>query len=149
MAETLSEEYVLLIKHHGLSHDIPPIPEDIEGKFAFDMNSNKVLDIDELLMIADICITDYSSVAFEFAIMERPIIFFTYDLEEYIKERGLYFDFEKDAPGPLCRDTESIIDYINNLDKSFDRDKLLAFKKQYVSACDGHATERTIALIEE
>lgn len=149
MAEKLSDDYVLLIKHHGLSKDIPPIPEDLENTFAFDLNKNNVLNIDELLVIADCLITDYSSVAFEYAITERPIIFFTYDLEDYIEQRGLYFDFEKDAPGPICRDTESIVDYLANIDNNFDKDKLIAFKTQYVEACDGHATERTIALIEE
>lgn len=149
MAEGLSDKYVLLIKHHGLSKDIPPVPEDLINKFAFDLNKDNVLNIDELLIIADILITDYSSVAFEFAITERPIVFFTYDLEDYIEQRGLYFDFEKDAPGPICRDTESIIKYISNIEDAFDKDKLLEFKHIYVEACDGHSTERTIALIEE
>lgn len=148
LADSLKEDYVLLIKHHGLSREIPPVPEDLENSFVFDMNKNKLLDIEQLLVIADICISDYSSVAFEFAITERPIIFFVYDLEDYIEQRGLYFDFEKDAPGPLCRDTKSIADCILNPETSFDRKKLLDFKREYVEACDGHATERTIALIE-
>ena len=149
MSEKLADDYVLVIKHHGLSGNIPPIPEGLEDRFAFDLNKHSVLDIDSLLVVSDILITDYSSVAFEYAITERPIIFFTYDLEEYIEQRGLYFDFEKDAPGPLCRDSESIINYILNIDERFDKDKLLKFKREYVDACDGHATERTIALIEQ
>lgn len=149
LSEKLRDDYVLIIKHHGLSGNIPPIPEGLEDSFAFDLNKHAVLDIDRLLVVSDILITDYSSVAFEYAITERPIIFFAYDLEDYIEQRGLYFDFEKDAPGPLCRDTESIIDYIINIDKRFDKEKLLKFKHEYVDACDGHATERTIALIEQ
>lgn len=148
MAEALSDEYVLLIKHHGLAKDVPPIPEDLEDSFVFDMNKNSILDIDSLLAIADVLITDYSSVAFEFAIMERPIIFFTYDLDQYVEERGLYFDFRKEAPGPLCFDTKDIVEYLSDPEHNFDRQKLLDFRNEYVRACDGHATERTIALIE-
>ena len=149
LAENLSSEYVLLIKHHGLSKDVPPIPEELKDNFAFDLNTDNVLNIDELLAVSDILITDYSSVAFEFAITERPILFFVYDLEDYIEQRGLYFDFEKEAPGPLCRTTEDIVRYISDIDNMFDIEKLLAFKQTYVEACDGHSTERTIALIEE
>ena len=70
-------------------------------------------------------------------------------MEDYIEQRGLYFDFEKEAPGPLCRTTEDIVRYISDIDNMFDIEKLLAFKQTYVEACDGHSTERTIALIEE
>ena len=152
LAEALSDEYVLLIKHHGLSKDVPPIPDGLEDSFAFDMNSHKLLDIDSLLAIADVLITDYSSVAFEFSITGRPIIFFTYDLDQYVEERGLYFDFRKEAPGPLCFDTEDIVNYMNSIagpSEWPDRQKLVDFRDKYVRACDGHATERTIALIEQ
>ena len=149
MAEALSDEYVLLIKHHGLCKERPPIPEDLKNVFAFDMNSVKVLTIEGLLAIADILITDYSSVGFEFAIREKPIVFFAYDIEDYIDKRGMYYDYEDITPGPVCRTTEEINDYIANIDERFDHDAVKAFREKYVNACDGHAIERTIALLEE
>lgn len=148
LGEALADEYVLLIKHHGLSKDIPEIPERWKDTFAIDMGEKKILGIERLLAIADICITDYSSVAFEFAIMERPIIFFAYDLEDYIDERGMYYNYEEITPGPVCKTNEEMIDYIVNIDERFDKDEIVAFKNKHVYACDGHATERTIALIE-
>lgn len=149
LAEELSDDSVLLIKHHGLSQDVPPIPEGYENSFAFDMNANKILNIEQLLTIADVLITDYSSVAFEYAIMERPIIFFTYDLDQYVEERGLYFDFRKEAPGPLCFSTEEIVEHLKDIESNFDRQRLQEFRNKYVAACDGHSIERTIALIED
>lgn len=149
MAEALSEEYVLLIKHHGLCKERPPIPEDLKNVFAFDMNSVKVLSIEGLLAITDILITDYSSVGFEFAIREKPIVFFAYDIEDYIDKRGMYYDYEDITPGPVCRTTGEINDFILNLDERFDLQAVKDFRQKYVGACDGHSIERTIALLEE
>ncbi|MBQ6315208.1 MAG: CDP-glycerol glycerophosphotransferase family protein [Mogibacterium sp.] len=149
MAEALSDEYVLLIKHHGLCKEKPPIPEDLENVFAFDMNKNKVLTIEGLLGIADILITDYSSVGFEFAIREKPIIFFAYDLDDYLDQRGMYYDYQEITPGPICKTTDEITDFITNIDERFDLEEVRAFRQKYVGACDGHAIERTIALMEE
>ena len=148
LGEALSDEYVLLIKHHGLAKNIPPIPEKWDGTFAFDMNARKGLSIERLLGLADICITDYSSIAFEYSIMERPILFFAYDLEDYMEQRGLYAGFEEMIPGPLCRTNEELVDYIANVSERFDKQRVQEFRKEYVGACDGHATERTIKLIE-
>lgn len=146
--EALSDEYVLFIKHHGLSKDVPPIPEKWKDTFAFDMGEKKILGIESLLAVADICISDYSSVAFEYAILERPLIFFAYDMEEYLDARGMYYDYEEITPGPVCKTTEEMVDYILHIDERFDKQEVIDFKNKYVEACDGHATERTIALIE-
>ena len=149
MAEALSDEYVLLIKHHGLCKERPPIPEDLQNVFAFDMNTVKVLTIEGLLAVADILITDYSSVGFEFAIREKPMVFFAYDIDDYIDKRGMYYDYEDITPGPVCKTTEEINDFILNIDERFDIEEVKAFRRKYVGACDGHAIERTIALLEE
>lgn len=149
MAERVPDNYVLLVRHHGLCKELPPIPPALEGKFAFDMNTNAVLSTDELMSIADILVTDYSSLAFEFAVMEKPMVFFAYDLEEYIDGRGMYYDYSEITPGPVCKTTDEIIDYIIETDHVFDVGEVRAFRDKYVAACDGHATERTIALIEQ
>lgn len=149
MAERLSDDYVLLIKHHGLAHNIPDIPEEYKDKFAFDARDHKNFGIERWLSEADILITDYSSVAFEFALKEKPMIFFCYDLEEYVEERGLYNDFETFVPGPVVKTTDEICDYIEHIDERFDKQRVIDFKRDQVGACDGHATERTIELIEK
>lgn len=146
--EALSDEYVLFIKHHGLSKDVPLIPEKWKDTFAFDMGEKKILGIESLLAVADICISDYSSIAFEYAILERPLIFFAYDMEEYLDARGMYYDYEEITPGPVCKTTEEMVDYILRINERFNKQEVIDFKNKYVEACDGHATERTIALIE-
>lgn len=149
MARVLSDDYVLLIKHHAFAaKNRPPIPEQWENTFAFDMNENKIMNIEKLLAVADICITDYSSIGFEYALLERPIAFFAFDLDDYLDKRGMYWDYDELTPGPICRTTQELVDFIANIDERFDKEEIRAFKEKYVGACDGHSTERTIALIE-
>ena len=148
LGEALSDEYVLIIKHHGLSKNVPEIPEKWKNTFAFDLGKDKVLSIEGLLAVSDVLITDYSSIAFEFAIMEKPIVFFAYDLEDYIDKRGMYYDYDEITPGPVCKTNEEMVDYILHLDERFDKEEMAAFKQKHVGCCDGHSTERTIALIE-
>lgn len=149
MAESLSEDHILLIKHHGLCLGrTPEIPEKLKGSFAFDMNDVPELGIDRLLALSDILITDYSSIAFEYSIMEKPMIFFAYDLDEYIDERGMYFSYSDITPGPVCKTSEEVIEGIAALRDGFDRTEVHDFRMKYADKCDGHATERTIALIE-
>lgn len=148
MAEKLGDEYVLLVKHHGFAKNVKPIPDPYRDTFAFDMLEHAILSIDMLLYVSDICITDYSSIGFEYAILERPLIFFAYDLEDYIDNRGMYYDYDEVTPGPICKTTEEIVDYVQNLDTRFDREEIRAFREKFVGACDGHSAERTIALID-
>jgi CDP-glycerol glycerophosphotransferase len=71
----------------------------------------------DLYVAADVLITDYSSVMFDFAVTGKPMLFFTYDLEHYRdKLRGFYFDFEAEAPGPLLRTSDEVVAAITDLD---------------------------------
>jgi CDP-ribitol ribitolphosphotransferase / teichoic acid ribitol-phosphate polymerase len=149
MAAALSDDYVLLLKYHSFGVNTrPPLPEEWKDKFAFDMKELSLLSIEQLLAIADICITDYSSIGFEYAILERPIIFFAYDIDQYLDERGMYYNYDEITPGPVCKTTQEMVEYIEGLKDGFDSTEIHAFKEKYVGMCDGHATERTIALIE-
>ena len=103
---------------------------------------------EKLLLLADVCITDYSSIAFEYSILERPMLFFAYDLDDYLDERGMYLDYDEVTPGPVCRTNKELISYIKSLPEGFDREEVSAFRQKYAGMCDGHATERTIELIE-
>ena len=138
MAQALGGEYVLLIKHHPFIKEAPPIPSEA-AHFAFMVNDAP---IDKLLVVSDICLTDYSSVVFEFSLFERPQIFFAYDMDEYLDWRGFYYPYDEFVPGPIVRETEEVIDYIQHVDERFDQEAMRAFKEKFMSACDGHATER-------
>lgn len=147
-AEELGNEYILIFKHHQTVIEVPEIPEEYEDAFAYDMTRGKGMDISELMTVADVCVSDYSSLTFEYSLFERPMIFFVFDLEEYIDERGLYYNFDDITPGPQCRTNEEMIDYIKNIDTRFNKQEVINFKNKFMSSCDGHATERIIDLIE-
>jgi CDP-glycerol glycerophosphotransferase len=98
-------------------------------------------------LISDILITDYSSVMFDFANTNQPILYFTYDFEEYKNDiRGFYMDFEKEAPGPFLYNTEDIIKSIENIDsiKKRYQEKYTAFQQKYCSLEDGRASKRIV-----
>ena len=139
--DNFKDEYVLIIKHHPMviEENRPIIPEECKD-FAFDVTDDGA--INDLLCVADICITDYSSLIYEYSIFERPLIFFAYDLDEYFDERGFFYDYNELTPGPVYSKTSEIVDYIRNIRTSFDKDKVHDFRVRFMSSCDGHATER-------
>ncbi len=148
-AEALGDEYILIFKHHQTVSELPEIPEPYKDTFAYDMTRGRGMSINDLMTVADICISDYSSVVFEYALFERPMLFYVYDLEEYIDERGLYYDFDEITPGPLCRTNEEMIDYIKHVDERFNKQEVTEFKNRFMCCCDGHATERIIEFMEK
>lgn len=144
MKRALGDEYVLLIKHHPFVKQPPVVPEDC-ADFAMDVT--KSLEIDQLLCAGDVCVSDYSSLIFEYSLFERPMIFFAYDLDDYFDWRGFYYNYDELTPGPVVQETEEIIDYIRHLDARFDQAQVHAFKEKFMSSCDGHATDRIMALV--
>lgn len=144
MKRALGDEYVLLIKHHPFVKQPPVVPEDC-ADFAMDVT--KRLEIDQLLCASDVCVSDYSSLIFEYSLFERPMIFFAYDLDDYFDWRGFYYNYDELTPGPVVKETEEIIDYIRHLDARFDQAQVHAFKEKFMSSCDGHATDRIMALV--
>ena len=109
----LGEDHVILLRgHHHMADDVPA-----GTRPGFVINVTDYPDISELFLATDAVITDYSSVMFDFAPTGRPILFFTYDLEEYRDDlRGFYFDLEAEAPGPLLATSAEVIEAIANLD---------------------------------
>lgn len=144
MQEVLSDEYIVLMRTHVIIKNKLEISEELDN-FVIDVSDYS--EAQELLMITDILITDYSSVMFDFANTNRPMLFFTYDFETYRDEvRGFYMDFENEAPGPLVRDTDQIIDSVLNIEKvkvEYE-EKYILFKGKYCSLEDGRASERLV-----
>ncbi len=141
MQECLSNEYILIIKHHPLVKERPSVTDG----FAYDFSDK--MSAEELICVSDICISDYSSLIFEYSLFEKPMIFFAYDLKEYFDERGFYYDYEELTPGPVFKTTEEIIEYINDIENNFDKNIVISFREKFMSACDGKATERIISKV--
>ena len=108
-------------------------------------------DTQELLIITDILITDYSSIYFDFLLLNRPILLFTYDYDKYITEWGIYYDhLEEIAPGPLLYTGQELIEAIKNIskiDKEYEakRIELRDFFNAYV---DGNSSERLLRFLK-
>ncbi|MCR4371984.1 CDP-glycerol glycerophosphotransferase family protein [Bacillus amyloliquefaciens] len=148
LREELGDEYLVILRMHYLvaeNFDLGPF----EG-FAYDFSAHE--DIRELYMISDLLITDYSSVFFDFANLKRPMLFFVPDIETYRdKLRGFYFDFEKDAPGPLVKTTEETIEAIKHI-SSPDYQHPVSFKPFYDKFCyleSGHSSEKVVKIVFE
>ncbi|WP_235017704.1 bifunctional glycosyltransferase/CDP-glycerol:glycerophosphate glycerophosphotransferase [Thermomonospora echinospora] len=138
----LGEDHVLLLRTHYLVTDRP---KSKTGGFVVDVANYP--DIAELYLITDVLVTDYSSAMFDFAVTGRPMVFFTYDLERYRDHvRGFYFDFEAEAPGPLLRTSDEVIDALRDLDRlpATYADAYAAFAARYCPHDDGHAAARVL-----
>ncbi|MGW9607711.1 CDP-glycerol glycerophosphotransferase family protein, partial [Heyndrickxia sporothermodurans] len=143
LQQNLSTDYVIVLRLHYFVSST--INVDKYKGFVFDLSSHN--DIQELYLISDTLITDYSSVMFDYAILNRPILFFTYDLESYRDNlRGFYIDFETEAPGPLLRTTEEIVDSILNLEdiKREYSEKFNEFRNKYCQFDEGDASRKVI-----
>lgn len=141
MKYELGDEYVLLIKQHPLVRKRPGVKEYC-ADFAMDVT--ETMSIEQLLCVSDICISDYSSLVFEYSLFEKPMIFLAHDLDKFFDWRGFYYDYYELTPGPIVKNTSEVIDYIKHIDERFDKKEVQAFRQKFMSACDGHATERIL-----
>lgn len=142
LRQKLGDEYIIILRMHYLVAENLDL-SDYEG-FAFDFSHHE--DIRELYLISDILITDYSSVFFDYGNLRRPMIFFVYDIETYRdKLRGFYFDFEKQAPGPLAMTTEEVIRFIKDIDgNSFITQEYEEFYKKFCYLDNGEASKKVV-----
>lgn len=139
MREELGRDYALVLKLHPLTARGFEIPEGMDD-FVF--NASTGVNIDTALCAADLVVTDYSSLIFEYALLERPMIFYAFDLEDYEDSRSFYFDYKTFVPGEIVVDTEEMISEVKRLETGFDVERVRKFKQDFMSACDGHSTER-------
>lgn len=141
MYKHLNQEYIVISKLHPL---LRPVKKSYRHReFYYDVGS--VWSIEEALMVCDILVTDYSSIIFDYSLLNKPAIFYAYDLEEYKQQVGFYLEYEEEMPGVVCTSTMDVIKEIKN--GSFDVGKMKIFKEKYMSACDGGATERLMDLM--
>lgn len=139
MQRHLGTDYHLLLKLH------PAVELTSFKSNEFVTNVSSGYDINALLTIADILITDYSSIPFEFSILNKPMIFYAYDLEEYEAARGIWVNYESYMPGPLANNTEGIINAVQ--ENNFDLIKIASFNNQWNKYADGESTTRLVNYI--
>ncbi len=143
ITQALGADHVTLVRGHHMIREALII--GVTDSRVIDVT--RYPDIADLFLITDVLITDYSSAMFDFAVTGRPMLFFAYDLERYRdKLRGFYFDFEAEAPGPLLRTSDGVIDALRNLadiNRSYHA-AYDAFAARFCGLEDGHAATRTV-----
>ena len=137
----LQDDYVLLLRSHVGKHTWVNSNREVvsifDNEFCFD--GAQGLDITKLYLITDILITDYSSSITDFAITGKPQVLYVYDIEEYSKKVGLFFDMKKDYPFPVAENEDELIDAILNL--NIDNEKYDSFKEKHVGYEKGQASK--------
>lgn len=142
LREVLGDGWVVLVKHHPFVRERPAIPLPY-ADFACDVTDT--LPIEPCMVAADVCVTDYSSLVFEWSLLRKPIAFLAPDRKEYDDGRGFYYDFDDLVPGPTFCTTDELASWVAHAQKDYDYDVLARFRERFMSACDGHATERIVA----
>jgi CDP-glycerol glycerophosphotransferase (TagB/SpsB family) len=139
LARTLGDDHVLLLRAHpavrsGLRID-PPLDD-----FVIDVSDYP--EVNELMLVSDVLVTDYSSVIFEYALLGRPIALFAPDTDAYERERGFYFDYRLEVPGPVFETTVALATYLRA--GEFDLEPVKRFATKWFEIADGHASERLV-----
>jgi CDP-ribitol ribitolphosphotransferase / teichoic acid ribitol-phosphate polymerase len=139
----VDKDAVCIIRMHPFVRSPLDIPAAYADRIIDGATSS--IDINDVLFATDLLITDYSSVVFEYSTMDRPMLFFAYDLESYMAERDFYVRYEDFVPGRIVRTFDELLDAIRRDDVGADR--LAAFRATHLGQFDGNATDRVIDLI--
>lgn len=140
--EYFNREYAIIIKHHPFVDNKVAIPEEYSADII-DMSDNE--ELNDLLFVTDILITDYSSVVFEASLLNIPMLFYAFDLQSYISSRGFYYEYDYFVPGKIVFNMSDIIKSIK--DKDFETEKIDSFKHKFFDELDGKSGYRVANLI--
>lgn len=142
MYNELKGEYAIIIKHHPFVKDRNVIPDEYKD-YIIDLSDNA--ELNDILFVTDLLVTDYSSVIFEAAIMSIPMLFFAFDLQKYISSRGFYYEYEKFVPGKIVTSFGQAVTAIKN--NNLETEKIQKFKTRFFDHLDGKSSQRVADLI--
>lgn len=141
--ETLGEEYVMLVTaHYEVAKLLDELPQN-----SFVINAFKYPELNDLIKVADILISDYSSIVFDYAIMERPIFCYGYDYDSYAVERGLYTDLDKLFSHGVLRTEDALLSAVAGIDYAAECAYTRRFIKNEYIASYGNAAENAVSII--
>lgn len=137
MHKELRSDYVIFLSLH---------PKDdmvYKNKYpGFIYNVTSYPNINEIAIVSDLLVTDYSSLLFEYALLHKPMIFYAFDLETFKKNRGLTIDYENFVPGPVVKTNTELIKRIK--ENNFDLERVKDFSKQWNQYSAGHSSENLV-----
>jgi len=140
--EKLSSNYVLFVRAHVNTRKLLNVKYN-----DFVRNASDTPFVNDFLLISDFLISDYSSIIMDFSILERPIVCFGYDYEQYVQARGnFYFDLDQEIPSGICRTEEAVLNYILHCDYAKEVEKVKLFKNAHIEF-GAQATQRCVGEI--
>lgn len=113
------KKYNLIIKLHPLSNIV------VDNDKVISASKFRTVD---MMMVSDVVIGDYSSVVYEAGILNKPQIFYSFDLDSYKGKRDFFIDYEKEVPGPICKNAKEVIDFLEKNDYTKYEKKFLISK---------------------
>lgn len=140
IAKEFGEEYIFINKLHPFIKNVVELPEH---PMFLDMTSER--EINDLLFITDILITDYSSVIFEASLLDIDTVFYVPDYEIYTQGRDFYYEFDKYTYGTVAYNMQGLVEALHN--PGNDVSKLEKFKQYFCEACDGSSTKKMVEKI--
>lgn len=141
LKEAFGDEYALVLKLHPFTARKFGLTDEEKEKYGdFVFNGSNSVKIETALCAADILIADYSSLIFEYSLLNKPMLFYAYDLEQYEHDRSFYFEYKSFVPGKIVINNDEIIDAIKSGD--FRADRIPAFREKFMGACDGECVKR-------
>lgn len=168
--DRMPEDMVCIIKHHPFIKKKPDIPRELRER-VLDLTGKD--HINDLMLVSELLITDYSSSIFEAAVLELPVLFYAFDLEEYTDNRDFYFDYDEIVPGPVEKTLDGLVrrarmmlgeededihaELSNGTDEASDIQpgneeatgtKAEQFRKTFLEVLDGHSTKRVYEYIK-
>jgi teichoic acid ribitol-phosphate primase len=138
LRQAIGDDHVVLVR----SHPFVTARLDLAGLAGFAIDVSGWSDMNELMLVSDILVTDYSSAMYEFSLLDRPIVFFAPDHEAYERERGFYLDYPADLPGPVFDTTAELGAFLRA--GSFDLARVRRFREASFDVADGRATRRFV-----
>lgn len=145
MYKAIPEDTLILIKPHPFESWT-----NLDGKYQDKLKyAPENASIENLYVISEAVITDYSSVMFDFALLNKPMIFYAFDYQNYIDNRGLNIELDKIAPGPFIQKQSELEFWISNFATIQHKYKkeIDSFKQRFCQYDDGHASQKIVDTI--
>ena len=140
--EKIGDEYAVIIKLHPFCKERFKI-EDKYKDYIIDLSDED--ELNDLLFVTDLLITDYSSAIFEASLLDIPMLFFSYDLYHYISDRDFYCDYETFVPGKIVFTQQALEEAVIKSD--CETEKIKPFREKFFSGYDGKSSERVANFI--
>lgn len=137
--ELCGDQAVVLFRMHPFIKKKPPIPKGFSDRL---IDFSRYPETNDLLYLSDVLITDYSSIVYEYSLLDRPMLFFAYDEAAYQAARGFHGDYREIVPGKVCNTFSELLTALR--DGDFEHERVARYRARYFDHTDTGSTDRVI-----